>query len=226
METAGCSAVLIVEDDRAFRSRFQAILGSDASFHVVAAVDTLALGMKALAQTRLDALVVDLGLPDGDGTELIRAAARLQPQCAVMVVTVFGDEEHVVSAIEAGAIGYLLKDSSSEDMLVALHDLLGGGSPISPMVARLVLSRMRPPPAAASAAADTGVADADVALSEREAEILTLVAKGFSFAEICELLAITVNTVKTHVNRTYRKLGVNSRGQAVHEATRLGLIEM
>jgi DNA-binding NarL/FixJ family response regulator len=221
MDSAGRSAVLIVEDDRAFRARFQAILGSDPSLNVVGAVDTLALGLQAIEQNSLDALVVDLGLPDGDGTELIRAAARLQPQCAVMVVTVFGDEEHVVSAIEAGAIGYLLKDSSSEDMLGALHDLLAGGSPISPMVARLVLSRMRGPAAASSAPADPSVA-----LSEREAEILTLVAKGFSFAEICDLLAITVNTVKTHVNRSYRKLGVNSRGQAVHEATRLGLIEM
>jgi DNA-binding NarL/FixJ family response regulator len=221
MDSAGRSVVLIVEDDRAFCARFQAILGSDPSFHVVAAVDTLALGLKALEQTRLDALVVDLGLPDGDGTELIRAAARMQPQCAAMVVTVFGDEEHVVGAIEAGAIGYLLKDSSSEDMLGALHDLLGGGSPISPMVARLVLSRMH-----SSTAASGPHVDPSVALSDREAEILTFVAKGFSFAEICDLLSITVNTVKTHVNRTYRKLGVHSRGQAVHEATRLGLIEM
>jgi len=221
MDSAGRNAVLIVEDDRAFRARFEDILGSDASFEVVGAVDTLALGLQALQHTRLDALVVDLGLPDGDGTELIRAAARLQPQCAVMVVTVFGDEEHVVGAIEAGAIGYLLKDSSGEDMLGALHDLLGGGSPISPMVARLVLSRLRAPAPPSSMPSDAGVA-----LSEREAEILTLVAKGFSFAEICDLLSITVNTVKTHVNRTYRKLGVNSRGQAVHEASRLGLIEM
>lgn len=221
MDSADRKAVLIVEDDRIFRARFQSILGSDASLNVVGAVDTLALGMRAIEQTPLDALVVDLGLIDGDGTELIRAAARLQPQCAVMVVTVFGDEEHVVNAIEAGAIGYLLKDSSSEDMLGALHDLLRGGSPISPMVARLVLSRMRGPPATSDAPVDPSVG-----LSEREAEILTLVAKGFSFAEICDLLSITVNTVKTHVNRTYRKLGVNSRGQAVHEAARLGLIKM
>jgi len=221
MDSADRKAVLIVEDDRIFRARFQSILGSDASLNVVGAVDTLALGMRAIEQTPLDALVVDLGLIDGDGTELIRAAARLQPQCAVMVVTVFGDEEHVVNAIEAGAIGYLLKDSSSEDMLGALHDLLRGGSPISPMVARLVLGRMRGPPATSDAPVDPSVG-----LSEREAEILTLVAKGFSFAEICDLLSITVNTVKTHVNRTYRKLGVNSRGQAVHEAARLGLIKM
>lgn len=215
------SAVLIVEDDRAFRARFESILGSDPSFCVVAAVDTLAAGLQAVEHHRLDAVVVDLGLPDGDGTRLIQRAVTLQPHCAVMVVTVFGDEEHVVHAIEAGAIGYLLKDSSSADMLAALHDLLNGGSPISPMVARLVLTRMRRPSSPTNAAADSGVA-----LSEREAEILTLVAKGFSFPEICDLLSITVNTVKTHVNRTYRKLGVSSRGQAVHEATRLGIIEM
>ncbi|KNZ31144.1 MAG: hypothetical protein AD742_18135 [Methylibium sp. NZG] len=225
MESTRCSTVLIVEDDRAFRTRFEAILGSDSSFQVVGSVDTLALGMQAIAQTALDALVVDLGLPDGDGTALIRAATSLQPQCAVMVVTVFGDEEHVVNAIEAGAIGYLLKDSSSAEMTAGLRDLLNGGSPISPMVARLILSRMRVP-AAASNSLLNPLSDPSVGLSEREAEVLTLVAKGFSFAEICDLLSITVNTVKTHVNRTYRKLGVSSRGQAVHEATRLGLIEM
>ena len=140
-----------------------------------------------------------------------------------MVVTVFGDEEHVVRAIEAGATGYLLKDAGDNDIHGALLDLLQGGSPISPMVARLVLARLRAPAARAAAESD---AASEVGLSEREVEILTLVAKGFSFSEICGLLDITVNTVKTHVHRTYRKLGVNSRGQAVHEALRLRLIRL
>ncbi|MGH8187987.1 MAG: LuxR C-terminal-related transcriptional regulator, partial [Steroidobacteraceae bacterium] len=127
--------------------------------------------------------------------------------------------DHVVNAIEAGASGYLLKDSSADEFLSAVYDILSGGSPVSPMVARLVLNRLRNARRAVPV-------DPDVELSEREAEILTLVAKGFSFSDICQLLAITSNTVKTHVNRIYRKLAVHSRGQAVYEATRLGLIDM
>lgn len=220
MGNAGQRSVLIVEDDRTFRARFETILASAGAFHVVDAVDTVARGLRTLRESVIDLLIVDLGLPDGNGIDVIREAARAQPECAVMVVTVFGDEEHVVAAIESGASGYLLKDSSTEDFLVAVQDLLDGGSPVSPMVARLVLNRLRAPRARAENAEQT------VELSDRETEILTLVAKGFSFGDICQLLSITTNTVKTHVNRIYRKLAVHSRGQAVYEATRLGLIEI
>jgi DNA-binding NarL/FixJ family response regulator len=217
---AGQRSVLIVEDDRTFRARFETILASAGAFRVVDAVDTVARGLRTLRESVIDLLIVDLGLPDGNGIDVIREAARTQPECAVMVVTVFGDEEHVVAAIESGASGYLLKDSSTEDFLVAVQDLLNGGSPVSPMVARLVLNRLRAPRARAENV------EPSVELSDRETEILTLVAKGFSFGDICQLLSITTNTVKTHVNRIYRKLAVHSRGQAVYEATRLGLIEI
>lgn len=216
-------AVVIVEDDPAFRARFEQILAPAAGYDVLAAVGSVAEGIDAVRAAPVDLLVVDLGLPDGDGIEVIRDVTERQPACAVMVVTVFGDEEHVVSAIEAGASGYLLKDSDPADFTAAVRDLLDGGSPVSPMVARLVLERLRRP--AQRPPFEAGGADL-VQLSEREAEILTLVAKGFSFADICRLLAITNNTVKTHVNRIYRKLAVHSRGQAVYEAARLGLIDL
>jgi len=216
-------AVVIVEDDPAFRTRFEQILSPGAGYDVRAAVGSVAEGIDAVRAAPVDLLVVDLGLPDGDGIAVIREITERQPACAVMVVTVFGDEEHVVSAIEAGASGYLLKDSDPADFTAAVRDLLDGGSPVSPMVARLVLERLRRP-------AERRLFEPDgedpVRLSEREAEILTLVAKGFSFGDICGLLSITNNTVKTHVNRIYRKLAVHSRGQAVYEAARLGLIEL
>jgi DNA-binding NarL/FixJ family response regulator len=214
-------SVLIVEDDRTFRARFELILTQTGTFRIVAAVDTVAAGLQQLHAAPVDVLIVDLGLPDGDGVALIDAVSRQRPECAVMVVTVFGDEEHVVSAIEAGAGGYLLKDSTPQEFVGAVYDLLGGGSPVSPMVARLVLNRLRESRTRAQPATD-----AAVELSEREAQILALVAKGFSFGDICQLLSITTNTVKTHINRIYRKLAVHSRGQAVYEATRLGLIDM
>jgi DNA-binding NarL/FixJ family response regulator len=213
-------SVLVVEDDRRFRERFTRTFAASADFCVGASVYTVSAGLQALRASPMDLLVVDLGLPDGSGLQVIREAAAEQPDCAILVVTVFGDEEHVVNAIEAGAGGYLLKDSSDEELLVAGRDLLAGGSPISPMVARLVLNRMRRAPERETPG------DAEVGLSDREAQILGYVAKGFSFADICGLLNITVNTVKTHVNRIYRKLAVHSRAQAVYEATRLGLIDL
>lgn len=217
-ETTG-HAVLIVEDDRRFRESFMRTFVESADFRVSAAADSVASGLRELGAAKIDLLVTDLGLPDGSGLSLIREAAATQPDCAILVVTVFGDEEHVVNAIEAGAGGYLLKDSSSVELLVAARDLLAGGSPISPMVARLVLNRMR------GTADKPARTEAEVWLTEREAQILSYVAKGFSFADVCGLLGITANTVKTHVNRIYRKLAVNSRGQAVYEASRLGLID-
>jgi DNA-binding NarL/FixJ family response regulator len=212
-------SVLIVEDDRTFRTRFQQILTDAGTFRIVAAVDSVAAALAVLRDNPIDLLIADLGLPDGNGITVIREAAQHQRECAAMVDTVFGDEEHVVNAIEAGACGYLLKDSSADEFLSAVYDLLSGGSPVSPMVARLVLNRLRGSRRSVSE-------DPSIELSEREAEILTLVAKGFSFSDICQLLAITSNTVKTHINRIYRKLAVHSRGQAVYEATRLGLIDM
>ncbi len=217
-------SVLIVEDDRTFRARFEKIVSRTANLRIVAAVESVAEALREIAAHDVDLLIVDLGLPDGDGTAVIRKAVETHPDCAVMVVTVFGDEENVVTAIEAGASGYLLKDSTSEDFALAIDDLLQGGSPVSPMVARLILNRVR---GSCTPVSESGEADESAArLSEREAQILTLVAKGFGFGEICRLLSISTNTVKTHVNRIYRKLAVHSRGQAVYEATRLGLIEI
>jgi DNA-binding NarL/FixJ family response regulator len=211
--------VLVVEDDRRFRENFARAFAGSGDFRLVAAVANVAAAMAALRESPVDLLLADLGLPDGSGIEVIREAVSRSPACAALVVTVFGDEEHVVSAIEAGASGYLLKDSSGDELLAAARDLLAGGSPISPMVARLVLNRLRP-------GREKPVLESDVELTEREAQILGYVAKGFSFADICGLLGITTNTVKTHVNRIYRKLAVHSRGEAVYEATRLGLIDL
>jgi DNA-binding NarL/FixJ family response regulator len=215
-------AVVIVEDDDGFRRRFQQIFAQQPQRYRVAGVAaSAARGIEAVRGHDLDLLVVDLGLPDGDGIAVIREARSLHADCDIIVVTVFGDEEHVVSAIEAGASGYLLKDCNTEEFLAAVDDLLAGGSPVSPMVARVVLNRLRRVP---DASPEPPPQPETSALTERELEILTLVAKGFSFADICRLLTISTNTVKTHVNRIYRKLAVHSRGQAVHEAAQLGLI--
>jgi DNA-binding NarL/FixJ family response regulator len=214
--------VLIVEDDPAFRARYAAMLAHDASFEVVASVGTGGEGMAMLDLRTPDILLVDLGLPDLSGIEVIRHANQTLPKCECMVVTVFGDEEHVLASIEAGAAGYLLKDASEENFLSGIRELMNGGSPISPVIARRLLKRFQAEsPVAATVPAD---AISDVSLSEREREILLLASKGFNYPEMGKLMSISPHTVTSHVKKIYRKLAVHSRGEAVFEANRMGLI--
>ena len=217
--------VLIVEDDPAFRARYQAMLGSDASFDVVASVGTGGEGLAMLDLRKPDILLVDLGLPDVSGIEVIRHANQTLPKCECMVVTVFGDEEHVLASIEAGAAGYLLKDASEESFLSGIRELMNGGSPISPIIARRLLKRFHAVPSASTPPFDAAAeAASEVALSDREREILVLASKGFNYPEMGKLMGISPHTVTSHVKKIYRKLAVHSRGEAVFEANRMGLI--
>jgi DNA-binding NarL/FixJ family response regulator len=219
--------VLIVEDEPEFISRFsEAVLG-DPQMRLLGAVSTGKAGLALLDAQPPDVLLVDLGLPDISGIDLIRHAARHHPGCDALVVTMFADDTHVISSIEAGATGYLLKDASAARIAAAIHEVREGGSPISPSIARRVLARFRgPAPAAAAlpAAAATPVPDEPSPLSERETELLRLVAKGFSFDAVAEVLSISPHTVVAHVKNIYRKLAVHSRGEAVHEARQMGLL--
>ena len=210
---------MIVEDDPSFLNRFCRTVGEEAQFELFAAVRDGASARDTLTRGAPDVLLVDLGLPDMSGIEIIRETARRHPDTDIMVVTVFGDEGHVLASIEAGATGYLLKDALPEEFVDLIKELRAGGSPISPIIARQLLKKLRPPGGAAEEAARTGST-----LSARETEILTIVAKGFSFAEIAQLLGISPHTVTTYVKKIYQKLAVHSRGEAVYEASRLGLI--
>ena len=220
------SRVLIVEDDAAFRDRYAAILSKDVAFEVVASVGTGGEGLAMLDLRKPDILLVDLGLPDISGIEVIRHASQSLPACECMVVTVFGDEEHVLASIEAGAAGYLLKDATEGSFLSSLHELMAGGSPISPIIARRLLKRfhVEPTPARTATTAMLVTTDSDVTLSEREREILLLASKGYNYPEMGKLMGISPHTVTSHVKKIYRKLAVHSRGEAVFEANRMGLI--
>jgi DNA-binding NarL/FixJ family response regulator len=171
-------------------------------------------------------MLIDLGLPDGNGTDLIRQVSAKRPDVDIMVVTVFGDEQHVVSAIEAGATGYILKDSTAADVVSCIRLLRAGGSPVSPVVARSVLRaiRNRMGGTGSGTTRPGGPSPDNNPLSTRETEILQLLAKGMSFNEIGEILGISPHTVTAHIKKIYRKLAVHSRGEAVYEATQMGLL--
>jgi len=175
----------------------------------------LAPGLKLLREHRPDVLLVDLGLPSGSGVELIRYANDHLPDTDVMVVSVFGDEPHVMASLEAGATGYLLKDAQAADLTEQIRSLRQGGSPISPVIARQLLLRLTP---------QTGPVVADALLSPQERQVLQLSAKGFSFEEIARMLGVSRHTVMTYVKRSYRKLQVHSKTEAIYEARKLGLV--
>ncbi|MBK7950013.1 MAG: response regulator transcription factor [Deltaproteobacteria bacterium] len=216
----GSTRILIVEDDPAFRQRFASIVASHPSFTLVAAVGSCAEGISELRRQPADVLLCDLGLPDGDGADVVREARRLHPGLDALVVTIFGDEAHVMRSLEAGATGYLLKDSLPEDFIATIRLLRAGGSPIHPTIARRVLqqfSRGSREPLGPSI-------DPSVALSGREQEVLNLVSKGYRGPEIANLLGISHHTVASHIKNIYKKLEVSSRGEAVYEASRLRLL--
>jgi DNA-binding NarL/FixJ family response regulator len=170
-----------------------------------------------------DVYLVDLGLPDADGRDFIRGVSREQPGALTMVVTVFGDVEHIVSSLEAGAAGYLLKDTALSEIGQRIIELHVGGSPISPSVARHLIGRFLKADKLLSASAVTFDA-LEKPLSTREMEVLRLVEKGLSYDEIAQVMGITWNTVTGYLRRVYQKLQVNSRGEAVFEAKHRGLL--
>jgi DNA-binding NarL/FixJ family response regulator len=204
--------VLVVEDDTRFRAAFIAAIEGSADLELLAQAASLQQALSLLSGPAPDVLLVDLGLPDGSGVDLIQAARVAWPATDIMVSSVFGDESHVLRSIEAGAVGYLLKDSEPERVVEQIRSVRAGGSPISPLIARQVLARLRP-----------STASGETLLSTRETEVLSYITKGFSYDEIVRLLQVSRPTVLTYVRRIYAKLQVSSKTEAVYEARKLGL---
>jgi DNA-binding NarL/FixJ family response regulator len=218
------TTVLIVEDEPEFRMRFKQIVESEPTLELVGVAANKREAQELIDRSRFDVMLIDLGLPDGNGTDLIRQVSAKRPDVDIMVVTVFGDEQHVVSAIEAGATGYILKDSTAADVVSCIRLLRAGGSPVSPVVARSVLRAIRNRMGGTGGTPRAGASPDNNPLSARETEILQLLAKGMSFNEIGEILGISPHTVTAHIKKIYRKLAVHSRGEAVYEATQMGLL--
>lgn len=214
--------VLVVEDEPVFLRRFCDAVSAGPALTLCGSASTVAQARALLDRTAPDVVLVDLGLPDGNGIDVIRHAMRGHPECDVIVITMFGDDSHVIDSIRAGATGYLLKDALPRDIAGAILQVRGGGSPISPAIARRVLQSLQQAGPAPAQADDTEGCGA--VLSRRETEVLRLVAKGLSFKEVGTALDISSHTVITHVKRVYQKLAVHSRGEAVYEASQMGLL--
>ncbi len=220
--------VALVEDDEEFQRTLQASVLATGDMEMCGIAMTAAQGLGLLEQPSADVLVVDLGLPDGSGIDVIRHARRRWPGCHALVSTTFGDERHVMGALEAGACGYLLKDSSPGELLAGIRCVHAGGSPVTPLIARQVLRHFHrtddvlPIPSELSDECD-GKRDG-ISLSQREREVLEHVMKGFTPKEIARLMGISYHTVQTYVRRAYEKLKVTSRSEAIFEARLHGLV--
>lgn len=237
--------VLIVEDDSQMREFFAASVSRCDRLELAASMGSVGEARAWLADVehQVDVLLVDLGLPDGSGLEVIRYARQLHPECEPLVISMFGDEDNVLASIEAGALGYIHKDSTPENVADTILEMKQGASPISPMIARRVLSKYlsmhatRLPAqlphgqaalkntASAMGGGQAGrIAPEPVLLSGKEQEVLELIARGFSYTETARLQGISVHTVRTHIKSLYGKLAVHSKNEAVYEAVKLGLL--
>lgn len=199
-------SVLLVDDHLVVRAGLRALLDSQADIEVVAEADTGEAGVAMAAELKPDLVMMDLALGAGiDGVEAIRRIRGARDGQPVIVFTTYDTDTDVVRALDAGAVGYLLKDSAPRDIFAAIRGAVAGQSVLSPPVAARVLDKMRRP---------------DLALTAREAELLSLLAEGLTNRELGRRLFISEATVKTHLAHIYAKLGVDSRAAAVSIAFR------
>ena len=211
--------ILLVEDDPPTLWRLQDALVK-AGFDVAAAA-TLGEARASLTARVPRVLLTDLQLPDGHGVDLIREVRQRHPDTEIMVISALGDEETVISAITAGATGYILKDAFPSDITATVRDLVAGHSPISASIARFIVRRTQ-----TQAEPQRGPEIDTARLTTREIDILWGIAKGFSYAEIATNLGMSRQTVPGHIKSIYRKLEVHTRGEAVFEAVQQGLIKL
>ena len=211
--------IAIVEDDPASRKLLVSILQADPDYAVIAEFAEGNAAISAVPHMKPDIVLVDLGLPDISGIEVVAKLKAIAPDCDVLVVTTFGDEKTVTRALEAGADGYLLKGTALEELRRDIHLLQNGGSPLSPMVARTLLNKLQ-----AKSVSDKQEAANAAKLTPRERDILEMIAKGFSYAETSKICGISAATVHSHLKSIYRKLEVHSKTEAVYEARRRSLI--
>lgn len=213
--------VLVVEDEPLLQCRLRGVLSAlGYPDDALLCASTLAEARACLAQQPMALVLVDLHLPDGDGRELIAPLRAEDPGVGILVVSAWSSEEAILGALRAGATGYVLKERDDMEVMLSIRSVLRGGAPIDPFIARRILELLP-----ASAAPGAASPPPENSLSERENEILQLVASGLSNREIAEQLFLSRYTVESHVKRVYRKLAVSSRTGAVHEARSRGWLD-
>jgi RNA polymerase sigma factor (sigma-70 family) len=216
--TAESVHVLIVDDDDLMRAGLKAVLSSDETIDVVGEASNGRTAVQRVLELRPDVVLMDVRMPDLDGIAATREVVDASPEAKVVILTTFEQDDYIFGALNAGASGFLLKRTSPEELLAAIHSVAAGDSLLSPSVTRRVIDRMAQHPAT-EAAFDERLDE----LTPREREVLEQVALGLSNSEIAAALVIEESTVKTHVKRILMKLRLRDRVQAVIFAYESGL---
>jgi DNA-binding NarL/FixJ family response regulator len=200
--------IAIVEDNDHFRKALETIIKQEKDTELVGSYTSAEKAMSALEQSPPDIAIIDISLPGMRGTELIVRLKDKIRQTQFMVCTIHDDNETIFEALKSGASGYLLKDPvTAEEIIKAIHDLYKGGSPMSPFIARKVIGAFQKP----------AINDANSLLSQREKEVLALVAQGLMYKEIAIRLEISTETVKKHLKNIYHKLHVQNKVEALNK---------
>lgn len=219
-QTEDATRIYLIEDDPAILHFVQHAILARPQWTLAGLSTSRQHAQQHALASGANVFLVDLGLPDGRGEELLRWLSEERPDAELLVFTVFGDESRLVAALQAGATGYVLKGCTTDELIQAIEQIRGGGAPISPLLARMLLRQFRVTQDAPSVVQVLH----EVVLSERETEVLRLVAQGYVNKEIAARLAISPATVGSHIKNLYRKLAVHSRVQVVRAAQERGLL--
>ena len=213
-ENTDAVTVVVTDDQSAVREGLVLLLGTLPGIAVIGVAEDGEAAVEAVATKNPQVVLMDLNMPRCDGVEATRRIRASHPQTQVVVLTTYSDDDSIIAALQAGALGYLTKDATRAEIGRAVLAAAAGQAVLDPAVQQRLLSAAVRAPAAAPA----GPASADDDLTPREAEVLRLIAAGKSNREIARALFVSEATVKTHVNRIFAKTGSRDRGQAVHYA--------
>lgn len=199
--------LLVFEDNELLRESLEGLISLNHRLQLLGAFSHVLSVKEEVLRHKPDLLILDIEMPQMTGIEAVRKIRGFHPSLPILMLTVFDDNKHVFEALQAGASGYLLKKHIATKLFEAIDDVVSGGAPMSPSVARMVISAMQLP-----------VQGKDYQLTPREKEILTELSRGNSYKLIAAQLSISLDTVRTHIKNIYEKLHVHSQTEAVSKA--------
>jgi DNA-binding NarL/FixJ family response regulator len=209
---------LILEDHPDSRKWLGEILTEALPGIIIDEADSIERAREKLAKQHYALVILDISLPDGDGTTLLKQIRASHADTYVVMATIYDDDDHLFSALKDGAQGFLLKDQPRERLVEQIKGITRGEPPLSPSISRRVLRHFRNVATSSSESANTG-------LTARETEVLRLLANGYNRTDIAVALTIMSNTVAAHTKQIYRKLNVSGRAEATLQAIRLGVVD-
>ena len=204
-------SISIVEDNDKLRGTLAKLIGRTEGFRFVSDYATAEDALGGLPKAKPDVVLMDINLPGINGVECVRKLKQISPQTQVMMLTVYEDTQNIFNALAAGANGYMLKRTPTKELIEAIREVYRGGSPMTTHIARLVVQSFQKPVATAPAGGGGDLSE----LSDREQQVLDLLAQGLIYKEIAEKLNIGYETVHTYIRRIYEKLQVRTRTEAV-----------